>query len=468
MALVPLLITGGTYTQKSKPLSAQVTRNFWPKRMDDNAPKSPYVLESWVGLKNFASIAGSRDRGMAEHLGTLYKVTDTTLYSVDATGTETTLGTIPGTGRAIIEGIGSSVVIVTDGVPYVWNGSTLTTVTDGDLETPNAAAHINNQIIYDGDGGRFVSSDVGDATSINGLNYATAESDADDIVRPWVFNQTLYLFGDKTIEPWWNSGVGNPPFDRIENATIQVGLAAIYSVANTKDFTYFLGDDKQVHALNGVQTQPVTTDALAREFAAYSLVSDAHAISFNLEGQWFYVITFPTANKTWVYPEGGEWFEWSSGTEGGKSRISSYAFFAGKHLVGDSESGNIYELDRNTYTEDGETIVRIRDTGPLHGGLFQRHGKPFQINRLELIMETGVGLLSGQGQNPKIVLQISNDGGRTFSEENAAAIGKSGEFQLKVEWHNLGQFEEAIFRFEISDPVFCSIHWAAADIEFGI
>ena len=90
------------------------------------------------------------------------------------------------------------------------------------------------------------------------------------------------------------------------------------------------------------------------------------------------------------------------------------------------------------------------------------------MNSFELIMETGVGLVSGQGSDPLILLSFSDDGGKTWSTEMPATIGEAGEFQWQVRWDCLGSFYERILRVKISDPVFCSIHNAAADLEVGI
>lgn len=470
MVTVPINLTGGTYKHKSLPLSAQVTRNFWPQLQQDDKTKSSYILESFPGKLLFGTSAGSADRGMLEHLGVLYKITDTVLYTVDSAGTHTSRGAIPGVARCIMVGIGPSVVTVTGGVPYVWNGSSLSTVTDIDLESPNGAAHLNNQIIYDGLGGRFATSDVGDASAIDALNYATAESNADDLLRAYVFNQILYLLGDKTVECWWNSGVGKPPFDRLEGGIIQVGLGAIHSVANSNDYMYFLGSNNQVWRVKSTAGEPVSTQAISREIAGFTLTTDATGICYNLDGQWMYEITFPTAGRTFVYPEGGEWFELSSGTLGGRNIASSHAFAFRKNLVGDSTSGNIYELDPDTYDENGAAIVRTRDSAPLHGGLFGAPGKTLTMNRFELIMETGVGLVSGQGSDPVIMLSFSDDGGKTFSAESwgECDVGTLGDFIFKVQWFVLGSFESRIIRIQTSDPVYYSIHSAAADLEIGI
>ena len=466
--LLPINITGGTYKHKSLALSAQVTQNFWPQAQQENSTKSSYILESFPGLKLFGTIAGTRDRGMFTHQDVLYKITDTTLYSVDSAGTHTSLGEVPGVARCIIDGIGSNIVITTEGTAYEWDGATITTGTDVDFETPNACTHLNNQMLYDGDGGRFGVSDVGAALTINGLNYATAESKADELLRPYVHDQIVHMMGTETIEGWWNSGVGNPPFDRIEGSIQQVGLGALHSVASSDDFVYFLGHNNQAYALSNSQAVPISTQAIAREFSSYSLVSDAHGACFNIDGQWFWRLSFPTAEKTFIYPEGGEWFQLSSGTDGGTSIQSSYAFAHRKHLVGDTVSGNIYELDPDTYTENGAPMVRIRDTGPLHGGLFGQDGKDIEINRFELILQTGVGELSGQGLAPVVMLSVSTDGGNTFGAEMWGGIGRSGKFQHKVEWGPLGSAESWILRVRTSDPVYYSLHSAAADIEFGI
>lgn len=466
--LVPINITGPTFESRSRSLSTQITRNFYPKIVDTASTKSNFVLHSFPGLKLFGTATGL-DRGMFEHLGIVYKVTHTTLYSVDADGVHTSLGTIAGTARCIFAGFGSSLIIANgSGKVYLWNGATVAEITDIDLETPLSVAHLNNQAIYDGDGGRFVTSDVGDATTINGLNFATAESNADDLIRVFVFDQILYLFGEKTIEPWYNSGVGSPPFDRIEGGIIPVGLGAIYSVAHDDKNIYFLGDDNAVYTIRGTNERKISDSSISMTLSDFAVTTDAIGWAMIIEGQSFYVLNFPSADRTFCFPDNGFWFELSSGVIGGRWRGNSYVFAFRKHLIADSINGNIYELDFDTFTENLEVIRRVRETGPLHGGLFGAPGKTIELNRFELIMETGVGLISGQGSDPVVMLQISNDGSKTFSTELWGRIGKMGEFQFKVEWFNLGSFEQGNIRIATSDPVFYSIHSAGADISLGI
>ena len=229
------------------------------------------------------------NRGLFEHQGTMYIVYGTNLYSVDSAGTQTSLGTILGSGQCIFAGIDTNVVICSETHAYVWDGSTVTEITDVDLETPTGCAYLNDQIIFDGNNGRFCTSDVGDATSINSLNYATAESNADNLLRPYVMGQVLYLMGDRTIEQWWNSGSGNPPFDRIEGGIIQVGLRAAYSVADNGDAMYFLGDDLRVWAVSGSTKKIISKTAISNAIEGYTTTTDAIGTYFTFQGQGFYL-----------------------------------------------------------------------------------------------------------------------------------------------------------------------------------
>lgn len=461
--LVPINITGGTYKHKSLPLSAQVTRNFWPQKQQEGGVRSEYVLESFPGLTLRGSVSSGVDRGMFVHQGTFYRVVGSTLYSVSSTYNHTSLGTIAGSARCIFTGIGSGIVVVAAGTAYYWNGTTLATISDTDLESPNSAMTLNNQVLYDGEGARFCVSDVGDPTAINGLNYAAAEAVPDILVRPYSFEQLAYMLCAEHIERWNNSGAGNPPFDRLDQSIIPIGIAALHSAANNDNFLYFLGDDNQVYALRGSQAQVVSPQPLNREIANYSQVSDAIGWCMNIQGQQFYVLTFPEEQKTWVYPEGGEWFEWSSG--GIRSRANSYVYFNRKHLVADYANGNLYELDEEAYSDNGTEIIRTRHSAPLHGGDIGAAGKPVEMTRFELIMETGVGVVSGQGSEPEVMLSFSDDGGHTFGTEMRGTVGSLGNFLWKVEWFALGRFDSRIVSVSCSDPVHICIYSAAAELE---
>lgn len=462
--LFPLNLTGGTYKHKSLPLSAQKTINFWPQLQSNAGAKSSYILESFPGLVLF-SAGVNRDRGVFAHKNVLYQVSGTDLVSINSSGTRTMLGTIPGKGRCIFDAMVDSIIVVTGGRVFEWDGSTLTEGDPADFETPNAVTVINNQAIYDGDESRFCVSDVGEPLTINGLNYGSAESKADELVRPYAFNEVVRMFGTETIEGWWNSGEGNPPFDRLEGGILNVGLKALESVAVNDRNMYFLGTDSQVYVISGGDITPISPQPITREIDNFTNAADAIGWCMNYQGQEFYVLTFITDDKTFIYPEGGEWFQLSSGVVGGRYIGQGYAFCYGKHLVTDRTS-NIYYLSDSTYSENGSVIQRTRDSAPIHGGLFGQPGKTIEMNSLVLIMETGVGTVSET--DPVVMLSFSDDGGKTWSEQMFGDIGSMGEFQKEVRWDGLGSFESRIIRIQTSDAVYYSIHAASVELEVGI
>lgn len=468
---VPINLTGGDYKNKSRPLSNQVTRNFWPKAIPGEKAVSRYILQSFYGLKDFSTKVGTSCRGIIKNQGKFYKITDTTLYEVSANGTHTEIGFIAGSNRCILSALGSQIIIANgSGLIYIYDGNTLFQNTSENLGKPNGVTVLNNQAVYDqGTGQGFDVSDVGSPGEIDGLNNASAESSSDRLVIPYSYRETLYLFGTDTIELWFNSGQGNPPFDKIQGAIINQGIGAKYSLAETPDFLFMLGNDKQFHSLTGGTSSVdtvISTPAMAKEIQDYDVTDDCIAWAMELEGQWFYVATFPNEDITWVYPLGGEWFRWGTGE--GRIRANSYINIFGKHLVGDYKSGNIYELDAETYTDVGETIVRTRDSAPIHGGLFKVPGKEFILEELEIILETGVGLISGQGLDPLISISFSGDGGKTFGTERMVKVGRLGETDTVVRLKNCGRFKNCVIRIRTSDPIFWAIYEAKAQVEVCI
>ena len=451
---VPLNFVGASYQHRSRSLSSQVTMNLIPEFVPSGKTQS--ALTSWPGSKSFSSGSGA-DRGMHVFSGTLYKVSGTTLESIDSNGARTSIGTIDGSNPCIFADDGNTMRIATGSKDYQLVGGAFSEITDPDLKPGNSVAYINQQMINDSDGGQFQVSDVGVPGSIAPNNFATAESSPDDTIRVYTFNERLYLFGDgNSTETWWNSGTGNPPFDRVQGGTMNVGISSPYSVSSSTDFVYFLGSDKSVYRFSATQPELITPSAISAVFQGYSTTSDARAYVVNIEGMSFYVINFPTAGATWAYNEDGNaWFQLSTNAQQENYLGTSYAEAYGKKFI--ANNGLILELDCDTYTDNGETIIRERVTAPI----ISPNGSRIEMSSLTLFMETGVGLITGQGVNPKIMLQASLDGGKSWGDEDWIDIGRMGQGRVKVEWYNMASAYEIMIRVRVSDPVFISFHGAS-------
>ena len=144
----------------------------------------------------------------------------------------------------------------------------------------------------------------------------------------------------------------------------------------------------------------------------------------------------------------------------GRHRGQSFAFWNGKNYLGDYINSNLYELDLETFTDNGNPIKMIRIGPHIH-----HDRKRLFFHEFELDIERGVGLVTGQGKNPKIMLQVSRDGGKTFGNEIEMTMGKIGENLVRAHKHRLGYSRDFVLKASITDPVRCALIGAHADIE---
>ncbi len=189
------------------------------------------------------------------------------------------------------------------------------------------------------------------------------------------------------------------------------------------------------------------------------------------EGQNFYSITFPTDNRTFILSEKlgvNGWFEISSGIQDGRYQGSSFISAYGKTFVADETNGNIYELDLDTYTNNDEILQRTRVTQTIDAkSIGGSRRDRLQMSTMNIEMETGTGILNGQGSDPQIMIEFSDDGGFTWSAGDWADTGQLGETILLVNFDNLDSFYSRMFRLSTSDPVNYSIYAASIDLRLA-
>lgn len=471
MPTLPIQLNGGFYESRTRSLSVQNSTNMYLEFIGENQGSTPAALLSWPGKKAFAASVSATNRGMFNEpwKNHVYTVNGTSLYKTNSSGTQASVGTIPGSARCVFAASTSFLYIVTLGKVYRTDGSTVAEVTDGDLEDPDSVAFLNSQLIYDGDGGRFVVSDAGDGSSINSLNYATAETHFDDLVRVYVFGQLLLLFGDKTLETWYNSGEGNPPYTRYEGAQRPVGIAGVHCITNTDDAVYFLGDDRTVYRLDGYNPIQISTPAINHAIEQYTTTSDCFAHALKIEGQFFVIFTFPTEDKTWCFSQStGVWIQLSSGVSGGRDLANGHCFAFNKNLVVDKDDGAIYELDVNTYDDNGATFIRERTTAPAYSGQITESDKEVFYSAVKLVINSGAGLVTGQGSDPQVMLSYSDDLGQTWSPELFRDAGANGAYGQELYWYALGAAKQRVFRIRVSDPIEFHLLRMEAEVEIGI
>lgn len=306
------------------------------------------------------------------------------------------------------------------------------------------------------------------------LDYASSEGDPDVIMALLAMNRDLWIFNERSIEIWSNTG-DSFPFRRIEGGFIDKGCVAPYSVAKVNGFAFWIGRDEFgqgiVYAAQGVTPQRISTHAVEHAIKGYSDISAATAYTYQSEGNFFYVLNF--AEGTWVYDLSTKmWHERAYTNDDGeleRHRADNLCFVPklNLHLVGDYESGKVYALKSDVYTDDGQAITRMRVAPHVSNS-----GKRVFYHSLTLDMETGVGLDGDvQGSNPQAMLDWSNDGGHTWSNEIWGSIGEAtgqiGQFKKRVVFNRLGSARDRVFRLKITDPVKVNIIGAYLDLEAG-
>ncbi len=227
---------------------------------------------------------------------------------------------------------------------------------------------------------------------------------------------------------------------------MRIGCNARRSIANYEDDLMFLSDKNQVVRKQGLQLVPASTYQIDFLISTMTITSDAVGFMYFQEGHVFYELTFPSDNTTICYDlTTGFWHTRATGTSDNRSPANSVIRFNDQVLVGDFNNGRIFEYDLNTFTDDKDVKRAIRAAQPLN----ERNQLMF-FSSFELDMETGVG--NGDVEDPQIILQYSNDGGHTWSNERWKSMGKVGEYGKRIRWNQLGSSRNRIFRILISDP----------------
>lgn len=390
---------------------------------------------------------------------TVSAVTSGTLYvgqTIQGTGvTALTIITALGTGSG---GAGTYTVSTSQTVSsttlYALNFSQLPS-SDGAFTGATNVDIVDNYFVYNRpDTQQFGSSNV--LSPISGsTNFSSKDGAPDDLVTLIVDHREIYLLGETSSEVWVDQGTSPFPFTRIPGTSTQHGIAAPFSVSRLgNSFAYLSRNNRgtaQIVQMNGYVPQRISTHAVENSLTGQT-ITNAIAWTYQLEGHEVYVISFPSIQLTWCYDIATQmWHKWLYTNNLGqyeRCRGNCAAVFQGYNLVGDYSNGKIYHLNRSVYTDDGQNVKRLRRAPHLTVDLQRQY-----FEELQLQFQPGVGLSTGQGNDPQAMLRWSNDGGSTWSNEHWTTIGKIGKYTNRAIWRRLGTARDRIFEVSVSDPV---------------
>ena len=474
----PIPLFGEGVNAYSSAVSAQRRLNcYYDVRKDGD--KNTAILRGTPGSVVYATVPLSPIRGWREINEVLYIVAGTKLYSHTAITGFIELGVITTSNTGfvdmtdntnqlgIVDGVGLWVYTLKDGV---YAQSALNTagsfgvVTDANF--PNGAQTItfmSGYVVVEKPNTLFIyisapngaTDDMTNWTNVSSLpNYVIKNDSSDYVSAVDSINGLIVVWGSRSIEFFQNVGTSPNPFARVTGSSQTWGLAALWSRQYVDYTMMFIGQNLeggiQVMKLDGYVPKRVSNSDIENLITSFPTFSDATSISYMEEGHPMYQLNFPSADRSLLFDAlTGAWQEVQTGVGAVARHFAELSIpHEGKILAADSSSGTIYQFDNSVYTDNGVSIKRQAVTRHINNG-----GNLFGVAEVLLDMETGVGLQSGQGSDPQLVMEVSKDGGRTWGQERWATIGAVGSYLTRAVFRRLGMGRDYVFRFTMTDPV---------------
>jgi len=486
-------ILGSAYVARSVNAADNRMINLFPEVIPEGG-HTPAFLNRAPGLRLEVAVGTGPVRGLWTFGGYAYVASGNTLYKLDSEYNITTLGVLANDGPVSMADDGTHLFVACNGPSFVYNASTnaFGQITDPDFPGALTVSYLGGYFVFiEPDSQRVWVTSLLDPTSIDPLDFASAEGSPDGLVSSITDHSEVWLFGTNSVEVWYNAGGADFPLQRIQGAYNEIGCAATYSVAKLDNGLFWLGADARgrgiVYRANGYTGQRISTHAVEWQIQQYGDISDAIAYTYQQDGHAFYVLTFPTAGATWVYDVATQaWHERASFTNGnfGRHRSNCQMAFNNEIIVGDYQNGNLYAFDLEVYADHNRVQKWLRSWRALPTGTNN-------LNRtaqhsLQLDAESGVGAVGvtevpghiylspltigdlgiedeiiivnsiDPYVEPQVMLRWSDDGGHTWSNEHWKSMGSQGAYGTRVFWRRLGmttKLRDRVYEISGTDPV---------------
>lgn len=368
-------------------------------------------------------------------------------------------------------GIAGNAILVDGAYGYLYTvvGEVFAQITDADFLGATHVAEIDGWWVFaKPNGNTFYTQAQQYGTTFNASNFALADAWTGNLMGLIENKEELWLICEKHAEIWYDAGGTYFAFQRLVGTPIQIGCKAPYSIARLatsgQEGVMWFGRSERgeniVVRTRGFQAEVVSTPAVSNQFAQYTTTSDAIAYTYEEGAHEFYVLNFPTADKTWVYdatlPPDLAWSQWPSydpyAQQFHRHRSNCFMNFGGMRIVGDYQNGALYQMTRNAYTDAGWPILSRRRSPYIWN---KENRERVFMSSLQIDFATGVGNASGMGTDPQAHLRISRDYGKTFGPEvqGQNSLGAIGQYLNRCMWRRLGFSRGAVAQIEVIDPV---------------
>lgn len=459
---------------KSPAITAQLRVNCYVEKQQE-ADRTSMALIGSPGLKLFTTITGQPSRGMwavntlSQPL--LFSVHGNTLYAANNAGVVSTIGTLNTSGGNVSMADDGTYLVIVDGTNgYYYNMivPSFVQITDGNFTTTPKYVTWNDTyfIVSSGATNQWQASANGNPAvwPATQINFTAAGPSAIQAIL--ADHSIINIFNTETSEFWQDTGSADNPFGLIPGSAQEYGLKSAWSLAKSDNSMIGLFSNKEGESffgrMSGFRVDAVSSLEVDTIINAYTNLSNAKGFAYRHGGHPMYQASFPDVDQTLEY-DGSQkvWCE-RQAPDGGRYWAQHFAAFVNKRLVSDYRNGNIYELDANTYTDNGEYAPMEVRTKHIWND-----DKYLSVSNLQIDVQAGVGLTTGQGSDPQLMLDVSKNGGNTFKAVSWSSMGKVGQYTQRVIWRNLGAARDWVLKLRITDPVKRVITGASANITGG-
>jgi hypothetical protein len=412
--------------------------------------KQGVVLNSRKGMVEDRAIGTGPIHGEFQQPGTFDGDTFTLSGSILYRGSDA-LGSIDGTGPVSFASSGTEIVLARGASAYSYDGTDLQAIDFPDGQNVLAVDYIGGRFIYVpetptiGAGGYYWcdldGDDIADGREIDPLNFANAESAPDGLLDCRVIRDSLFLFGQSTIERHEVTTDPDLPYQKIPHTTQAKGVIATGCAVAADNAPHWIGEDGIFYRLGEVPEALSDSGVEERIIAS----TTRRLLRYDYEGHPLILIVLD--DDTFAYDARTRQFHNPRSHGLDRFRAGSAINVGTAAYIGDETSNQIWTFDG--FADDDGPLER------LFTAYFPIDAGSVAVDNLWLEANFGrTELLSGQGSDPVVEMRYSRDAGATWSDFETASLGQQGQYRVIAEWRALGTFDVpgAMFEFRVSDP----------------
>jgi len=394
--------------------------------------------------------------------------------------------------------------VLVDGSSAGWTGALNSTVSSnppfqqlndptGTFVGADRVDYIDTYIIGNQPGSVFFWSTHSNVIQFDGLWIAGKTGWPDNLETLYINRHEIILLGRLKSEVWYDAGNPNFPFAALPGSYIEHGIAAKYSISHHDISVFWLGRDLQGHGVvyrfRGYLTERISNHALEfaiREMASSGGIDDAIGFCWQMDGHFFYQLTFPKGNQTWVFDDSigspvDSWHQeaWTDPSDNSlnRHRANCHAVINDTNCVGDWQNGTIYKMDLDAYvdTVDGiecpltcvrsfPHIMEARLAGA--GQMVHLDGRRVQFSSFRADIECGLGPKTINDLPAQVSLRWSDDRSRKFGNAVLQSNGQPGEYLTQPQWLGMGVARDRVFEIShsIAGPAALNGAWIDAEV----